>query len=75
MWIDTQGRIRRVSSTVDVRQGTGTAHTTETFEYSNFGTDVSVSAPPAREVLDFSQFLGQLGSSLGGARGSGVPNI
>jgi hypothetical protein len=67
VWIDARGRIRRFSSTVDVRQSSGTAHVIGTFEYSNFGTRVSVTAPPAGEVLDFSQFLGQLGSSLGGA--------
>jgi hypothetical protein len=66
MWIDAQGRMRRFSTTIDERQGSGTAHIAETVEYSSFGTPVSVSAPPASQVFDFSQFLGPLGSALGG---------
>jgi hypothetical protein len=56
VWIDGDGQARKIATDVDVK---GVKAST-TIEYYDFGTKVDVSAPPADEVLDFSQLFGGL---------------
>jgi len=56
VWVDGEGRARKISATVD-RAGIKVA--TE-IEYYDFGTELDVSAPSADEVLDFSEFFGNV---------------
>ena len=51
LWIDGQGRLRRMSYTVKVTTSTLSASTTKsTIDYYAFGTPVSVQVPPADQV-------------------------
>ncbi|MGI8851238.1 MAG: hypothetical protein ACR2KC_06225 [Acidimicrobiales bacterium] len=69
LWVDAQGRARRISETVTLTQAPGGQSTLPaslypittmlTLDFSNFGTPVNVSAPPASEVsnIPLSQLL------------------
>ena len=70
VWLDAQGRPVKFSFAVTVQQGSSPVHVAETFQYSHFGTPVSTPVPPARQVVDLTQLLQQLGGSLGGAAGT-----
>jgi len=71
IWIDGQDRLRKESLTFTAKTGTTGTPTRESFEFSAFGTPVHVTAPPARDVVDFSQLFGSLGSNPG--RSTSVP--
>jgi hypothetical protein len=71
VWVDDQGRLRKMQYTMQVRpratgQQQGSATVNTTMELFDFGTVVKVKAPPAGQVADFSELLQQNGS---GARG------
>lgn len=74
VWIDAQGRTRRLTLTVTARpSGSASAVTVAVTEtLSDFGRPVSVTAPPASQTTDLGSLGGAL-SSLGGASsGSGT---
>jgi hypothetical protein len=57
VWLDDRGRLRRVR----LRVGSGSLASPKgsvAFEYYGLGAKVSVVAPPAGEVIDFSEVLG-----------------
>jgi hypothetical protein len=60
VWIDQDGFVRRMKQSMEGAAGSGTnVNLTTTTEFYDFGTDVSVEEPPADEVVDFSQLMGQ----------------
>jgi hypothetical protein len=70
VWIDGDGRVRRLTETIDYTKANLPASVPKTalpkrmtilVEYFDFGTPVSVEAPPASDVGDFSELLGQGG--------------
>lgn len=75
VWIDDQGLARRVATDITATPSTGTGTTSSvkaqlTVEFFDYGkANVTATAPPADQVTDFGQVLGQLGQ-LGGAFGS-----
>ncbi|MGZ4688335.1 MAG: LppX_LprAFG lipoprotein [Acidimicrobiia bacterium] len=64
VWIDGDGQARKVSMDVDTKTG----RVSTTMEYYDFGVAVNVSAPPADDVFDYSDFL----NSVRGLTGSGA---
>ncbi len=56
VWIDGDGRARKIETDVDAKAAT----VATSIEYYDFGTDVSVTAPPASDTFDFSDMLGGL---------------
>lgn len=69
VWIDREGRARRVKQVFDYTKAAGNAEipasalpksVTMTLEFSDFGTPVTVSVPPASEVADLFEVLGRL---------------
>jgi hypothetical protein len=63
IWIDRQGRPRKISLSFTAKTETTSISGSESFEYSDFGAAVSITAPPANQVADFSQLFSQLGGS------------
>lgn len=68
VWIDGEGRLRKMVQTIDLSQATGeqmaglTGTLTTTFEVYDFGVSLdSVTAPPADQVTDGSALLGGAG--------------
>ncbi|MHB8513099.1 MAG: LolA-like protein [Actinomycetota bacterium] len=57
VWIDNQGRVRRVTFAIDLSKASSATSGMMNFkmELFDFGTPVDVSAPPADQVTDFSQ--------------------
>jgi hypothetical protein len=73
VWVDSQNLVRRVQVALHLPGGTGMpAGTTlsETTDFYDFGVPVRVSAPPAAEVADISQFA-VAGASSGSMNGGG----
>ena len=70
-WIDDQGRVRRLTQTLDLTApavGTATpqkVHTSTSIEVYDFGTTVSVTAPPADQVKDGAPLLAAIKGSTG----------
>jgi hypothetical protein len=62
VWIDGDGQARKITISVDAK----TASVATSMEYYDFGTDVSVQAPPASDTYDFSDMLGRLRQLSGG---------
>lgn len=56
VWIDGDGQARKIATDVDAKTGT----ISTSIEYYDFGTDVSVQAPPAADTFDFSDMFGGL---------------
>jgi len=75
VWLDDQGLVRRLAIDVSATPSTGTSTPTPVktkvqMEFFDYGQATApVDAPPANEVTDFSQILGQLGQ-LGGTGGT-----
>jgi hypothetical protein len=80
-WIDGEGRLVRMTTTVDTAAMVGGASgasgiggalptVTTTLNLSNFGEPVHVEAPPADQVIDL-KGLGQTGGGLFGGLGGG----
>jgi hypothetical protein len=66
VFIDTSGHLRRTTTHVVVNGPSGKSSTVdETLDLSEYGVPVSISAPPASQVVDFQQFLQNLGASSG----------
>lgn len=76
VWVDDQGLLRRES--LDLTFGKALQHATMsmTFDMHDFGTPVTIDAPPAGDTFDASgalqQGLGGLGSSSGTGAGAGA---
>jgi hypothetical protein len=70
-WIDSSGRLRRMTLTTRPVSAAGIGSFTEhmTFEYYDFGTAVHVVAPPASETYDLTKLVGSEFSSLSGLTG------
>lgn len=69
VWIDGEGRARRVKQVFDYTKAAGGGKipadalprsVTMTLEFSDFGTPVTVTVPPASEVADLFEVLGSL---------------
>jgi predicted small secreted protein len=54
VWIDGDGQARKITMNVDAAG----AKVSTTIEYFDFGAKVDVNAPPADEVIDFSELFG-----------------
>jgi len=52
VWIGDDGLVRQLRTTEDIQTGGKSLSAVVTIDMSDFGTDVSVSAPPAGEVFD-----------------------
>ncbi len=63
IWIDRQGRPRKLSLSFTAKTATTTTSASESFEFSDFGAGVSITAPPANQVADRSQLLSAAGES------------
>ena len=64
VYIDTSGQLRRTAVHAEVNGPSGQSTAVdETFDLFDYGVPVSVSAPPAGQVVDIQQFLQGLGSS------------
>ena len=59
VWIDDEGFVRRMKETLEGNSSGLQMNMTMTTDLYDFGTDVSVEEPPADEVVDFSQLMGQ----------------
>lgn len=76
VWLDEQGLVRRLTIDIEASPPAGGAassgsptsvKTKISMEFFDYGqADTAVSAPPADQVTDFSQILGQLGQFSGG---------
>ena len=78
VWVDKQGRVRKLSETVDMTHATpptpGAALPSSidvTLEYYDFGTPVRVELPPADQTTDFGPMLLKL--SKGQGSGNATP--
>jgi hypothetical protein len=64
LWIDSQGRLRKLVLTADLAKvqgapaGPATGTATVTLELWDFGTTVDVTAPPPEQVVDVGGLLG-----------------
>lgn len=54
IWIDGEGRLIQMMSKTTAKVGGKAVATETTMRFYDFGTDLSISAPPADEVTDFS---------------------
>jgi len=57
VWVDDQNFVRRMKETLD----TAGASTEFTIDLYDFGTPVTVTEPPAKDVVDFADLIGQQG--------------
>ncbi len=60
VWFDSSGLLRR--ETVSIGAGSSGVSGQVTFTYLNYGVPVSIEAPPASDVISFSQFTADLQS-------------
>ncbi len=70
VWIDGDGRTRKLSMTVDsdrlgVDAPGGPAKATVTYELYDFGVEVDATAPPAETVLDLGEMFSGLAEAFG----------
>jgi hypothetical protein len=64
VYIDSSGRFRRTTTHVTMNGPAGKSFgLDETLDLSNYGVPVSISPPPADQVIDFQQFLQQIQNS------------
>jgi hypothetical protein len=83
VWIDGQGRVRRVRYTYDysaakipgVPAGSLPKSADITVEFYDFGVDASISVPANDEVADLSQLLNQAAGAGSVAPGSGLASL
>jgi LppX_LprAFG lipoprotein len=59
VWIDEEGFVRRLKQTVESNGSGFQTSSTVTTDFYDYGTDVNVEEPPADEVADFSELMGQ----------------
>ncbi len=59
VWIDDEGFVRRMKQTFEGNGPGLQMNMTMTTELYDFGTDVSIDKPPADQVVDFAQLMGQ----------------
>jgi hypothetical protein len=58
VYVDSAGNLVRETTKVsETTKLTGTISTNESIDYSDYGTPVSITAPPPNQVLSLSQFL------------------
>jgi hypothetical protein len=61
VWIGTDGLVHRVQAAYTLRHNGSSAHLGFTLTLSDYGANVSVSAPPSSDVFDATGFLTHLG--------------
>lgn len=59
VWIDGDGRLRRLKQIISLPAGAGTSTTEVTMELYDFGTKVEIEPPPADEVIDLASIVRQ----------------
>ena len=59
VWIDGDGFVRRMKQTLEGNDSGLQMNMTMTTDLYDFGTDVSVEEPPANDVVDYSELMGQ----------------
>ena len=64
-WVDDEGRLVKMTQTVDVTVSSVKAHVTTTLERYDFGTKVDVVVPPKSEQHDGSQLIAALKAQSG----------
>jgi len=57
LYVDGSGRLVRLAQHLNAAAAGQTAYVAETTDYSDYGTAVDISAPPASQVVTFDQFL------------------
>lgn len=63
VWVDDQGRVRRMSFSAQMQLGAqGSARIEETLDLFDFGVPVAVTAPPPSEVTDIAALANRLAS-------------
>jgi hypothetical protein len=60
-WVDDQGLVRRMDMKVAVDRGSATVQMTMRVEFSDFGAPITITPPPADEVLDMSNLSSMFG--------------
>jgi hypothetical protein len=65
VWVDADGRVAKLTMRVETQLMT----IEQQFEFTDFGVEVELTAPPVYDVADFSQVFGGLGS------GAAVPSV
>ena len=64
VYLDAGGNLVRLSSDITERAGSaGPIKVQESLDFSDYGAPVSISTPPADQVIPFSQFLQLAGQS------------
>jgi hypothetical protein len=66
VFVDGQGRLRRESMSMQMSAGSVPVSFTMALDFSDYGSPVDVSAPPAGQVLDMQQFLQQAPQGITG---------
>lgn len=59
VWIDGDNQLRKMTMPLPLPPEAGGAEATMTIEYYDFGIEVDVAEPPAEDVIDFREVLGQ----------------
>jgi hypothetical protein len=57
VYVDDAGHLARMTTDVTEKVQSMTFHDSTTMDFTNYGTTVDVSAPPAGEVTSFQSFL------------------
>lgn len=67
VYVSSDNRIRRLSLSIAVPASSGTPASNEalTIDFTNYGTPVSITAPPASQVASLQQLKGLTGGTLG----------
>jgi hypothetical protein len=70
VWVDRDGRLRKLRYEVAVRgrDGKGRAKRTGSIEFFDFGTTARIAPPDEGQVFDFSRMLGRLRAATGGGQ-------
>jgi hypothetical protein len=62
VWIDEDGRARRMAQSMPMNTEQGSVDVDTAMEFFDFGTEVDVEPPPADQVTDLAEVLGQVGA-------------
>lgn len=73
VWIDGEGRMRRMSYGLDMNSAGQAVNSSTTVELWDFGVPVEVTPPPDNEIVDLNEVLGNLGDSITEGLDGAVP--
>ena len=66
VWIDDEGRVVRMKESFELSEGEADGTTMNmTIDFFDFGTPVEIEIPPASQISDFQDVMGQMGTSSG----------